>query len=356
MCKNLLIHLLFFITLLPACNSVSPHISVVCEENSIGNCVVKWETTPPIQGNVKVYASTDPEQNPGPNPVAIANIADQRLTIITTDPSKRYYYTLVFNEKYRMKIATRNINIPGIQNFRDLGGYPSYNTKKHGKWGMLYRSAEINQLEDFAYKELKNLGIKTIIDLRTAEEKISKEPLQTGFNTIHIPIEVNNLDQILKGIQNHTIQTDTVCRIAEAGSRTLIKKHLTDFRQIFDVLLNEKNYPIVIHCTSGKGRTGIVSAIILAALDINSDIIMEDYLLSNQYFNITQFSKFPYQLPTKTQEAITALYSARENYMKAVLHEIKKRYGDVDTYLRKGIGLKKEEIKKLQSLLLEKNK
>lgn len=355
MCKNLLIHL-FFITLLPACNSVSPHISVVCEENSIGNCVVKWETTPPIQGNVKVYASTDPEQRPEPNPVAIANIADQRLTIITNNPSKRYYYTLVFNEKYRVKIATRNINITGIQNFRDLGGYPSYNTKKQVKWGMLYRSAEINHLKDFAFKELKNLGIKTIIDLRTPKETLSKEPLQKGFNIIHIPMSVSNLEQILQGIQNHTILTDTVCRIAETGSRKLIRNHLADFRQIFDVLLDEDNYPVVIHCTSGKGRTGIASAIILSALDINSDIIMEDYLLSNQYFNITQYSKFPYRLPTKTQEAITALYSARESYISAALHEIKGLYSDIDTYLRKGIGLKKDEIKKLQSLLLEKNK
>ncbi|EJW96260.1 hypothetical protein EVA_15630, partial [gut metagenome] len=63
---------------------------------------------------------------------------------------------------------------------------------------------------------------------------------------------------------------------------------------------------------------------------------------------------FPYQLPTKTQEAITALYSARESYISAALHEIKKSYGDIDTYLKRGIGLKKEEIKKLQKILLEK--
>lgn len=133
------------------------------KENNVGNSIVKWEIAPLIKGNVKVYASTDPNNIPEDSPVAIANISDQRMTIVTTDPTKRYYYTLVFNDKYRVKIATRNVNIPGIQNFRDMGGYPSYPTKKRVRWGMLYRSAQIDSLECYSRRELKNIGIKTIM-------------------------------------------------------------------------------------------------------------------------------------------------------------------------------------------------
>ena len=125
MYKNLL-NCLALVLLLSSCSGIAPHISVVCEENNVGNCIVKWETAPVIKGNVKVYASTDPDLIPEDIPVAIASISDQRMTIITTDPTQRYYYTLVFADKYRVKIATRNINIPGIQNFRDLGGYASH--------------------------------------------------------------------------------------------------------------------------------------------------------------------------------------------------------------------------------------
>lgn len=352
--KKLLIYF-FFITLLPACNNVAPHITVMCEENSIGNCVVKWETTPPIQGHVKVYASTNPNHISEHTPVAVANITDQRVTVVTKNPSERYYYTLVFNDKYRVKTATRNINIAGIQNFRDLGGYPSYNTHKQVRWGMIYRSAEINRLNDFSFRELKHLGIKTIVDLRGLDESANKTPLQEGIHIIHIPVTVGSLSHILQGIENHSIQTDTVYRIAEAGSRALVREHIPVFRQLFDVLLEKDNYPLIIHCSSGKGRTGIAAALILSALDVNSDIIMEDYLLSNKYFDIARFSKFAYHLPTHTQEAITTLFSAKESFLNAAKNEIEHMYGDVDTYLRKGIGLKKEEIKKLQKLLLEKN-
>ena len=120
MYRNLL-NLLVLAVLLPSCSDTSPHISVVCEENNVGNCIVKWEMAPLVKGNVKVYASTNPEHIPEDVPVAIANISDLKMTVITTDPTQRYYYTLVFGDKYRVKTATRNINIPGIQNFRDLG-------------------------------------------------------------------------------------------------------------------------------------------------------------------------------------------------------------------------------------------
>ena len=154
MYKNLL-NLLALVVLFPSCSGTAPHISVVCEENNVGNCIVKWEMAPLIKGNVKVYASTDPDAIPEDVPVAMADISDLKMTIITNDPAKRYYYTLLFGDKYRVKIATRNVNIPGIQNFRDLGGYPSYPTKKQVRWGMIYRSAEIDSLECYSRRELR---------------------------------------------------------------------------------------------------------------------------------------------------------------------------------------------------------
>ena len=157
--------------LFASCSGVKPRISVVCEENKVGNCIVKWETIPALEGDVKVYVSTDPENIPEEEPVASAPIGKQWMTVVTDDPTKRYYFSLVFNDKYRVQTASRNVIIPGIQNFRDLGGYPSYETRKRLRWGMLYRSAKIEDPEECAVQELKNIGIKTIVDLRDEGEK-----------------------------------------------------------------------------------------------------------------------------------------------------------------------------------------
>ena len=355
MYKNLLSWLTVLLVL-PSCSNTSPTISVVCEENNVGNCIIKWETAPLLRGEVKVYTSTSPELIPENSPIATASISDGKMTIVTDDPSQRYYYLLVFNNKYRIKVATRNINIPGIQNCRDLGGYESAATGKSLRWGMIYRSAQIDSIPSGSRQELKNIGIRTIIDLRSENECHNYPQLHDdGFKIVHIPILTGNMEKILQGIREDKIKTDTIYRLVERMNRELVTNHQKELKKLFAVLLDRNNYPAVIHCTSGKGRTGVVSALLLAALGVNEDVIMEDYRLSNDYFNIPKASKYAYKLPVNSQEAITTIYSAKEDFLNAAKGQIESEYGSVQAYLQKGIGLSTEDIEQLRSILLTNN-
>ena len=339
MYKNLLSWLTVLV-LFPSCSKTPPNISVVCEENNVGNCIIKWETAPLIHGQVKVYASANPELIPETMPIAAAPISEGKMVIVTDDPSRRYYYT-------------RNINIPGIQNFRDLGGYRSSTTGKNVRWGMLYRSAQIDSLGCAARRELRNMGIRTIIDLRTPEELNNYPQIQKGFNVVHIPIATGNMEKVLQGIQEGKIKGDTINRIVERMNRELVINYRDEYKKLFELLLDRSNYPAIIHCSSGKGRTGIASALVLATLGVNEDIIMQDYRLSNDYFNIPKASKYAYKLPVNSQEAITTVYTAKEDFLNAAKEEIERTYSDIPTYLRKGLGLTAENIEKLQNIMLE---
>lgn len=353
MYKNLLSWLTVLLVL-PSCSDTPPSITVVCEENNVGNCIIKWETAPALEGQVKVYASNSPEQIPENHPVAMAPITDGRMSIVTNDPSQRYYYLMVFNDKYRIKVATRNVNIPVIQNFRDLGGYKSTDSGKTVRFGMLYRSAQIDSIPRCSRRELKNMGVRTIIDLRSENERQSYPQLNNQeFNIIHIPILTGNMEKILQGIQEERIKSDTIYRLVERMNRELVSNYRKEYKELFSVLLNRNNYPAVIHCTSGKGRTGVVSALLLAALGVNDEVIMGDYRLSNDYFNIPKASRYAYKLPVNSQEAITTIYSAKEDFLNAAREQIEAEYGSVQGYLKKGIGLSAEEIEQLRSILLE---
>ena len=351
--KNLL-NGLALTMLLTACGGATPHITVVCEENNVGNSIVKWETKPAIEGYVKVFASTDPDDIPEIRPVATANIADQWATVVTDDPAKRHYYTLLFNDKYRVRVATRNVNVPNVQNFRDLGGYPVYARHKQVRWGMLYRSAQIDLAQPATRDKLNNLGIRTLIDLRDTSEysRTASDTLPGQPRVVHIPIHAGNLADILTGIDRQSIQSDTVYRIVERINRHIVAVHASDFRRMFDTLLDEDNYPAVIYCTTGKGRTGIAAALVLSALGVNDEDIMDDYRLSNRYFDIPAATSYAYELPTRSQEAITTVYSAREGFLDAARDEIEHAYGSVDDYLCRAVGLEKEDLKQLRKILL----
>ena len=351
MYKNLLNGLALTL-LLSACGRVTPHITAACEEDSASNSIImKWETRPAIEGEVKVFASTDPDHIRENRPVATAPIANQWMTIANNQPSQRHYYTLLFNDRYRVRVASRTVNVPGVQNFRDLGGYPVYAQHKRIRWGMLYRSARMDLSQPATRDKLNHLGIRTVIDLRTPSES----PLPAGTlpgqpRVVHIPIPVDCLTDILADIDQQRIQPDTIGRIVERINRYIVAANAPAFRQMFDILLDKENYPAVIQCSTGKGRTGIASALVLSALGVNDDDIMTDYRLSR--FNIPTAISYVYELPVRSQEALITLFSARENFLNAAKDEIERTYGSVDEYLTKAVGLQKDELKDLRKILL----
>lgn len=336
--KNLL-SCLTIIAVLPSCTGNSPNIVAVCEEDNVGNYIIKWETPSRVKGKVKVYASTNPDRIPPRNPIAIANVSDQRLTVVTNNPVHRYYYLMVFDNRYRIKIAGRKINAPGIQNLCDIGGY-KLGGGKDVKWGKLYRASSIDTLNRYSLDKLKNTGIRTIIDLDGTTFIRKGEFLKRlGFKVTHVPISSEN--QIYNELRKKEIIGNN--NMHEA-CEFIMRNHL-EYKRIFEILLDKTNYPIMFHCSSNKRSTAVVSLLILTCLGVNIEFVIDDYRLHNSSVS----PKLTYPLPKKPKRTVNTY----EEFLTDFAKQIDKNYGNIYAYLEKEIGLTRDNIRELKKILVE---
>ncbi|KAA6351022.1 hypothetical protein EZS27_001585 [termite gut metagenome] len=342
-----LLNCLTLVLILPSCTGNPPNIVAVCEENKVGNYVIKWETPSRIKGKVKVYASTNPDFIPPRNPVAIADIADHRLTIVINNPTRRYYYLMVFDNRYRTKIADRKIDIPGIRNLYDIGGYRLNGREKSVKWGKLYRAGEIKNLNRYALNKLKNTGIRTIINLDAATTRKDNSLKEAGFNVIPIPMNTIGKEIYNDLERKEIINNDSVRKSVGYMNSEFILKYKLEYKRIFEVLLDKTNYPVMFHCSSDSRCVAVVSLLALTSLGINAEPVIEDYCLNNSNSDIS--SPFTSRFPTNSKRAIHTYEELLNNFSK----QIERDYRGVDAYLKMEVGLTEENIALLKGLLLE---
>jgi len=157
----------------------------------------------------------------------------------------------------------RHIPLPGTLNLRDVGGYP---TRDGGsvRWRALLRSDALHRVPAGA-AVLHGLGLRTVIDLRShVEAEIAPSDLaDLGLRTLHIPVlggDLRTLPAELSGTYRHIVDE---CGAAIAA--------------VIQRLCAPGALPALIHCSAGKDRTGIVVALILAAMGVPDDVIAADY-------------------------------------------------------------------------------
>ena len=157
----------------------------------------------------------------------------------------------------------RNLDIDGITNARDLGGY-SIGLDSYVKQGMIYRCSRFNEnktttnlITEKGIKEMREvLNIKSELDVREKDESgnLTSSPLGNDINYYLVPME-------------------------SGGNIILLNKDI--IKDVFAVLGNEDNYPIVIHCSIGTDRTGMICFLINALLGVSEENLYRDYLFSN---------------------------------------------------------------------------
>ena len=343
--------ILFFIfaVLLMSCISTIKIASVV-EKNKDGDFLLKWEVSPDVEGKIDIYSAMSDTSMRNFNPIRTKLVEDQFALLNPTGTGLREFFILKTSGVTSGIISNRLIEMDNILNFRDLGGYFT-NDERQLKWGRVYRSGHLSNSNLYDQDKLKRLGIKTIIDLRTEENRKS-HPYFINIPKINIPISSSDTptykDEILK---NNFTRSETIVLMQKAY-KELVDDNAEKYAEMFDALLDENNYPVLITSFLGKDRAGIASALLLYVLGVPEYIIEEDYLASNKYIDPKKTINYSGTLPESLQESMTALFSANSAYLISAFEYIKETYGTVDNYLEKKVRVSKGKVIILKKLML----
>ena len=246
--------------------------------------------------------------------------------------------------------------LKAVNNFRDCGGYATTDGQQM-RTGRLYRSGTLDDARRDDLRLLQAIGLKTIVDLRAPREKKKELPAIAGARRIDLPLELENKARDrMQALMVKRGAEDEVVDILRQMYRDLADEAQPQAGQLFHVLLSADAYPVLIHCSAGKDRTGFMCALVQQAVGVGRAAMFQDYLETNNHFGIVTprvarimkiFSFGRLQI-----ENVRASLSAREEYLQAAFEQIDQHHGGLAMYLAK-CGITSREIATLRGLLLE---
>lgn len=212
-----------------------------------------------------------------------------------------------------------------------------------------YRCGALRHMNSKEREAFASLGVKTVIDLRTYVERRNKpdDPLP-GVNVLHIPLLKEETMGITHGRGVFAYGAPPDMRVLYAGLVTN-PESIEALKQVMDVIFDPKREgAIAWHCTAGKDRAGLVTALFLYAIGASEEEILEDYVKSNAtsepkgrtYRRLIRLLMWNKPL----SEAVYKTMLAVPEYLLSAFDAIKESWGDVKTFLRDALGVGEDRV------------
>lgn len=250
----------------------------------------------------------------------------------------------------------RRITMDNCPNLRHLGGYQS-RTGGKVKHNRLFRSGSLANLSDLDMERLESLDLSVVIDFRRESEihhnpNRLPEPLMARQKQLCItPGSLIDAfgKQSADSMSQHMIQIN----------KSLVLEHRAPYSTFLNELLDLSDGGILFHCTAGKDRTGFAAALILMALEVPREVIIEDYLLTAEYFvpevqaPIFMEKIHEYSVTTNVlKESLIPMLSVKREYLQSAFDTIDANFGNESDYLSELFGFDREKQKSLQGKYL----
>jgi protein-tyrosine phosphatase len=264
-----------------------------------------------------------------------------------------------------MGSMNRHVPLRGQPNFRDLGGYAASDGRTV-KWGLVYRSGELSQLSNDDVRKLGGLGIKAVVDLRSPEEVSARGAGRLPPEAKAHPMPIASSDMFAKLIPMFLKGdfSQVPPNMLDTVNRMLVRDFTQEYARLLRVVSNSANRPLVFHCTQGKDRAGFGAAMVLSALGVPWETVVEDYLLSN-HFRKEENDKMLGMIRTFAASQagpegeeiafsrVEGLLYVKEQSLQAAHAEIIERHGSIAAFLSEGLGCSEDGLRRLRDDLLE---
>jgi protein-tyrosine phosphatase len=250
-----------------------------------------------------------------------------------------------------IEARARHVELEGAWNFRDVGGYVGRDGRSV-RWRRLYRADGLHRLTETDRRRISELGLRTVIDLRTGDE-VAKGRLATDDETStgappawhHLPmLDVLPAREVYDNWAGSAYVADQYLGMAQ-GAPQVVSAFLS-------LVCDPGAYPIVYHCFAGKDRTGILTALVLGLLGVSDEDIMADYALSKLAMHrLLEWLQSEYGDSGELQSSAAAIIAAEPETMAAFLDRFRAAYGSFEDYAA-GLG-HPDAGERLAAILLE---
>lgn len=313
---------------------------------------------------VTIFASTDAQHSTGP---AILKTSEPTVTVQAGKPGERIFFFLKADSGEQREVSIRHLPLEGTPNFRDLGGYETTDGR-FVRWGMLYRSGVLTYLTPADYNYLNHIGIHAICDFRTpSENAVAPETWIPNADVEHIflPIGTDKKNQDTTASMRKLLATNPTPDQLRNWMTTIYANFAfsaaPQYAQLF-AKLKGGSLPLLYHCTGGKDRTGVFSALVLLTLGVPEQTVLNDYALTNRYIaeagpsaikKMTAASGSSASFMTKlTPEQQKVMMDADPEYLRSMLRAIDTKYGSFDNYRRIELHVSDADAQALRNRLL----
>jgi protein-tyrosine phosphatase len=262
---------------------------------------------------------------------------------LNVSTSVRSYFRLD-NEGNNFYLSEKHLPMEGGYNFRDLGGFRTKDGR-YTKWGKLFRADELSGLTENDITYLSSIPITSVIDFRAQAEARRYPDRLPSTVQFRYPITITPGNLSAERIQANLLKSNIDGHMKQMN-RMLVNDPacVRAYRIFFAIIQNNLSAPLIFHCSAGKDRAGMAAALVLYALGVDDETIMDDYLSSKVYLS-DKYDAFIARYPRSEP-----IFTVKRMFLQAGINQVKRDHGTVMNFLTRVL---KADIIRMRRLYLE---